>query len=203
MPGKRKPVTQESVVEELETVVELLNKELEKLKMSTDKNKNTRLLKSVRKKVEKAKSHIPKIKKKRNILRDPSSSGFMVPYKVSDELLQFMKLEKGTPVSRNDVQCALSAYIHLSEDETREKVLRWKHLNPKSLDLRDPKNKRIINPDPALNKLLRYNDYKKKVKNGKVTKKVRQTGEKVVVTDPSLEYYVIMRLIQHHFLEKV
>ena len=58
----------------------------------------------------------------------------------------------------------------------------------------------------ALSKLLRYDHYKTDVKNGKVTKKVKDktTGKvsNVTMTDDMLYYWVIQKLVGIHFLKE-
>ena len=124
-------------------------------------------------------------------------------YEVSKELASFSGI-KTNQLSREDVQCIISVYIYLNPEETREKMLKWKHLNTVGRDLRDSTNKRKIIPDAKLSKLLKDDKYKQDVKNGNITMIPKKgTTEKRIVTDDSLYYYVIMKLIQPHFVKKL
>jgi upstream activation factor subunit UAF30 len=62
-------------------------------------------------------------------------SGFAKPGPVSDELCTFLKVDKGTPLARTHVTKKITEYI-------------------KEHDLQDPKDKRRIRTDAALQKLL-------------------------------------------------
>lgn len=189
--NKREKPTRESVNGEIEVVIQLIGNEIEKLMKSTSKNKNSRLLRSVRKKLINTQKHVNKlpIKKKREVTTD---GYFSKPRKISAELQSFTGVsEELSPV---DAFRAVCAYIHLKEDETREQVLRWKHLNPEFRNLKSPSSNKVIQPDAKLSKLLRYDEYCKDVKDGKITTK---KGD--LVSDPALYYHVIVKLLQKHF----
>ena len=84
------------------------------------------------------KKQIKKLKPQKNkkVLKpDRKPHGFAVPSVVSDELCAFMKVEKGTLVSRTNVTKRLTEYI--SENK-----------------LQNPENKRLIIPDTILSSLL-------------------------------------------------
>ncbi len=199
---KREPITTESVTGELDSIIKFIDKEIDKRRKSLDKNKGTKALRSIRKRVEESKKHVAKIKRgsRSGIPRDTSKSGLLLKYNVTPELANFLHIDRDEKLSRSDVQCALSAYINLDPDEKRDRIMRWKHLNENHRDLRDNQNRRIINPDKPLSQLLNYEQYKKDVKNKIIFINNKKAGEKVVVTDDRLQYYVIMRLIQKHFV---
>ena len=75
--------------------------------------------------------------------------------------------------------------------------------------MQDPNNRSVIIPDDKLSKLLNYKGYARDVKKGNITENKinKETGEKeiVVVTDPSLKYYVMQKLISKQIIsvEKV
>lgn len=198
---KREPITQESILVEVRDLLKLLGGEIERLQKSTDKQKGSKFLKSVQKRVVTLEKHIPKLSKKHG-KRSSNRSGFTISYNITPELAKFLQVEPDTQIARKQVQCALSAYIHLNKDEKREKILEWKHLNPKFRDLRDENNKRVILADAKLSKLLDYEGYKKQVKDGKVTMKNKKLGTVTKITSPDLEYCVVMKLIQKHFMKK-
>jgi chromatin remodeling complex protein RSC6 len=72
-------------------------------------------------------------KKKANARTTPS--GFAKPTKISDELCAFLGVPKGTEMSRTDVTRKINLYV-------------------KEHNLYDPKNRRIINPDASMKKIL-------------------------------------------------
>ena len=74
-----------------------------------------------------------KKKKKKNSL-----SGFAVPTKITNELAEFLNLEKNIEISRTDVTSLICKYI-------------------KDNNLQNPDNKKIIIPDERLKKL--FNGY--------------------------------------------
>lgn len=77
-------------------------------------------------------------------------SGFDAKYKIATDLASFMGVSGKNPTaSRNEVTKAVCAYI-------------------KSNNLQDAEHRQNINPDAALSKLLRYDQYKKDVAAGKV-----------------------------------
>ena len=112
-----------------------------------------------------------------------------------------MQIDQNSSISREDAQCALSVYINIKPDEQREKSLKWKYLNPQNRDIRDPSNKRIIIPDSKLSKLLGYEEYKDKVQNGEIYINSKKLGQKVLVEDDKMEYYVMISLMQKLFLK--
>ena len=65
-----------------------------------------------------------------------SPSGFAKPANISDELANFLGVEKGTMLARTDVTKRLTTYI-------------------KEHDLQNPENKREIFPDEKLGKIIR------------------------------------------------
>jgi len=75
------------------------------------------------------------IKKETKPKKPRKKSGFALPVSISDELCEFMELEKGSKVARTQVTQYLSTYI-------------------KDNNLINPENKKIIVPDAKLTKLL-------------------------------------------------
>jgi chromatin remodeling complex protein RSC6 len=89
--------------------------------------------KALKKMIAKMDQKMTKKENKPKAVRKPC--GFARPMSISDELCMFMKVASGTMVSRTDVTKALIKYI-------------------KEHQLQDPINKRRINPDSVLTKLL-------------------------------------------------
>jgi chromatin remodeling complex protein RSC6 len=75
-------------------------------------------------------------KKKKSGSGNKAPSGFAKPAPISEELCAFLGKEVGTELARTEVTKALNAYI-------------------KQHNLQDEKNKRSINPDQKLQKLLK------------------------------------------------
>lgn len=202
---KRRPrriVTIETHLQRYDALLKYLDGEIDH--KSRHKEKGVQTLKTVRKNIREMKKEVPRISRRRRLTpaQKARKSGFSVKCKVSDELAEFMQIPPGSTPTRLEVTNAIYTYINLKEDEKRPQMLKWQHLNPDRRNLQNPENKMAILPDEKLSKLLRYDEYCQNVADGKVTKKVlnKQTYEKdeVVMTDNSLFYWVIQRLIQHH-----
>ena len=93
------------------------------------------LEKGVKREVKSLKKEASKTKTRGN--RKPS--GFAKPSKISDELCKFMNKNNGTKVARTEVTQYLIGYI-------------------KENDLQFSENRKVINPDGALKKLLGVED---------------------------------------------
>jgi chromatin remodeling complex protein RSC6 len=77
--------------------------------------------------------------RERKPLRENSlRSKFCTPTNISHELADFLGKEKGTQMARSDVTRGINKYIRMN-------------------DLQDKENKRNINPDDKLSKLLKLN----------------------------------------------
>jgi chromatin remodeling complex protein RSC6 len=201
---KKKHIVQESILEDLDELVNFVDKEIQRLMMTTDKQKGSKFLRSIRKRAEHIKKNVENMSlRKKAVEFDSSKSGFLIKYRITDELAKFLGIDPKTKpsLSRSEVQSALCAYINLNSDEARETSLKWSHLNKNHRDLRDPNNKKIIVPDAALSKLLNYEGFKAQVLKGEIKKKNRKTGNEVVLTEPNLEYCYLMKLIQRHFVK--
>lgn len=113
-------------------------------------------LKVVTKENEKLRKVVEKAEKKKAKARN-SANGFAKPTKISDEMCDFLGVAKGTEMSRTDVTRRITAYIREHK-------------------LQKPENKRLINPDAKLKKILNP-----------------AQGEDVT-------YFNIQRLIKGHFV---
>jgi len=98
-------------------------------------------------------------KKQKGAKRANSSGGLSGLAKLSDDLCEFLGVPKGTEMSRTQATSHIYEYI-------------------KTNDLRRPDNKRIIQPDAKLNKILCLDE--------------RKEGE-------NIEYFNIARFIKHNF----
>jgi len=197
----RKKVTQDAFQEKLKESIKLLDDEIESRKK--DKAKGVRVLRKVRKNLKSLEKDAPKLSNKRGGGGGNKVSGFVLNCEISKELRDFISLQENENPTRTDITNAVCAYIKLKDGENRPQILKWKHLNPDGKrDLQNKDDKMAIIPDEKLSKLLGYEQYKKDVASGKVTKeqKKKGTGEKevVVVNDDSLRYWVVQRLLQSH-----
>ena len=197
----RKKVTLENHLEKYDELLALLDAEVER--KQKEREKGTRVFRSIRKSVRELKSDAPKLANARRkaYTGEKRVSGLELKCEITDELADFMQVKRGTTPSRNDITNAICAYIHLRSDEHRPQVLEWAHLNPGGKrNLQNPQDRMKIIPDEKLGKLLGYEKYKSDVAEGKmketVTNKKTRKRENVIVTDPSLKYYVVQRLIR-------
>lgn len=211
-PGERQPrkkATIEGHIEKYDQVLALLDSEIDR--KSREKEKGARAFRKVRKIVVQMRKELPVVTKSKaarlqSSMRKNTISGIMIQCQISEELAKFLQVPPDTRISRIEATRAICAYAHWKEDEKREPVLRWKHLNPGGKrNLQNPQEKKAILPDKTLNRLLKYDQYRKDVKNGKVYKKVKdkETGKVnlVQMTTDILYYWVIQRLISDHFLK--
>jgi len=205
----RKKATIEGHIEKYDQVLALLDAEIDR--KSREKEKGARAFRKVRKIVVQMRKELPVVTKSKaarmqSSMRKNTISGIMIQCQISEELAKFLQVPPDTRISRIEATRAICAYAHWKEDEKREPVLRWKHLNPDGKrNLQNPQEKKAVIPDKTLNKLLRYDQYRKDVKNGKVYKKVKdkETGKVNLVQMKTdiLYYWVIQRLISDHFLK--
>lgn len=185
-----------------------------------EKGKGLKELKSVRKNVLLLSARVPKLaKQKTKRATNNTQSGLKKEVPISDELAKFLKLPKGSSLSRIDAGRAISVYCHLDPNETREEHLKWASLNEggeRNLQSQSGSKSNLV-PDAALSKLLKYDQYVKDVNAGKITcnravkdedgKTVKDDNnrtkkEVVVQTDPTLTYATISKLIQRHFVKE-
>lgn len=203
----RKPVTIESHLEKYETLFKLLDAEIDR--RARERENGTRIFRSIRKNVKSMKKDVPKLAnaKRRNTNRSTNkTSGFILKCEITDELAKFMQVSKDDPPSRREITNAICMYACIKPGENRPQMTKWEHLNPGGKrNLQDPNNKMAIIPDAVLSTLLGYDEYRKDVKAGKISKKVRNktTGEtkEVVVEDDALYYWVIQRLMKQHIVK--
>lgn len=204
--AKKRPVTFEEHMQKYDELLKLVSDEIDK--RAREGTAGTRAFRKIRKKIVVLQKETPKVMKKKYRPKSKKRSGFILDCEISDELRTFLKLKKGENLSRIDITNAICVYAHLDPKEKREKILRWKHLNPNGKrDLQDPDNKRAIVPDAALSKLLGYKKYVSDVEKGKVkrikTDPVTKEKHLVVEEDSTLYYYVIQKLIQKHIVKTI
>lgn len=188
-PRIKRRVTKEVVLEEIDELVTKIDEHIDKLQKTMGGQSGSRFLRGVRNRMLKIRRDAKRMKRSRTFNPDATI------YRASPELAKFLKLEEPS-ISRLDLQRAMSAYIHLAEDETREGILKWKHLN-NGRDLRSEDNRKIIEPNAQLQKLLDYNRYVEQIANGEIRVRNRD-GTTRVYDDDALQYWVVMRLLKPH-----
>lgn len=208
---KREKVSSESIMKDIESIITILDAEIDKRKKTLDKNKGLTTFRSVKKKVEKIQKSLPKfMKKTRNNKNIKNNFNKLVS--ISEELAEFLKVDKNIKMTREDINCAIFTYINIKSDESRDKMLKWKYLNWHNdnpvRDLRDKEKKDIIIPDEALSKLLNYENYQKEI-NKFLSKDSEEPHEKSIFSnkngshpkDDKLRYTSVIKLIQPHIIK--
>lgn len=204
---QRKKVTLESHNQKFDELLALMDNEIKR--KSREKEKGTRTLQKMRKMIRELKNETTKIanSKRRRSGNGNRVSGFMKRYKINAEGAAFLQVDKGTLLSRRELTNAICVYAHYNPNDKREQMKRWKYLNPEGKrDLQKEGKRMIIEPDDVLSKLLKYEDYKRDVKEGKIMKTVTEKdvsgGKKTtknVQDDDALYYRVIQKLINNLF----
>lgn len=167
----RRKASKETIDGDFETIFQRIEDEIKKLeeRKKTEKGKVTGIqflkqLRKLHKNLHRDTTKVLKIKKTNRVASE--TSGFKKPVKISDEMCKFFGWDNTKLYSRTDVTREICKYI------TDNK-------------LQDTVNKRIINPNAALIKLLDY-----KEKDMPVDAK---TGKH------ALYYYCLQKLLTRHF----
>lgn len=136
----RRVHTVESVDSEFESLIKLIDDEINRLKESAQKTKGVRFLKSTRKRLTVIRDHNKRVsRRKQTEKRKNNNSGFLKPVQVSKELSDFVGWDHSQLHSRVEATKALCQYIAKN-------------------NLQNQSNKRIIVPDDRLRKVLSYSD---------------------------------------------
>jgi len=140
----RRVVDRESVVRDFDNLLQTLEDHVEQLR-STDaksrKNTGVKFVKSLTKSLRTLKKDTEKamkMKRKTNRAKN-TTSGFMKPVKISDEMIKFTGWDADAPKSRVDVTKFICNYI-------------------KEKDLQKPEDRRVILPDAKLKKILKHEE---------------------------------------------
>lgn len=157
---RRREVTHESVGAEFDSLLDLLRENIEQSRSATGKKtSNVKLLRQLGKRLKVLRADCMRISKQRRTNRkNNTSSGFMKPVKVSDEMAKFAGWDPAQLKSRIEATKYICQYI-------------------KDNNLQNPDDKRKINPDARLSKLLGYTPS----------------------SENPLYYYTIQQKIQKHF----
>jgi len=158
----RRVVSNESILETLNELNEMINNQLNNQNNQNDK-KTIKFLKSSIKIVKQLQGDINRLSSKKNNKRPgTSNSGFTKEANITNELADFLDLNHNIEISRAQITKKIHSYIILNS-------------------LQNPLNRREINADTALTKLLRYD-----------SKPIEEGGHGI------LYYYTIQKLIQQH-----
>jgi len=114
-----------SVISDLVDKIAMLSTQLKLIQTS---------LKLVAKEFDKQKKVVDKVQKKKEKAKK-SPSGFAKPCKISDQLCEFLGVEKGTELSRTDITRSINSYV-------------------KQHNLNNPENRREFFPDAKLKSIL-------------------------------------------------
>lgn len=160
----RSAVTRESVMTDFSELVSLIDEHVLKLRDTTDKSNGVKFLRSVNKRLKSLQTNTARVlKQKQPSSRKNNNAGFLKPVKISGDMSKFTGLDPNGLHSRVDVTKFLCGYV-------------------KDHNLQNPADKRQINADPALMKLLNYDPKK---------------------ADKPLTYYHLQFLLKNHFTKSV
>lgn len=146
---KSRTITQEDVTKDFEDLLEILDKEISRVKELPEKGKGKgtgiQFLRGVKKRTKMLQNSTNRVmKQKQKIPRKNNNSGFLKPVLISEQMAGFTGWDQSKPTSRVEVTRFLCKYI-------------------KDNDLQNPKDRRQITADEKLSKLLNY--YPKKGDN--------------------------------------
>ena len=132
----RKAVSRDSVLEEFDSLLSVLDAEIEVLR-KTPKCGGVKFLRTVVKQVKLIRANSARVMKKKTKTerKNPSNSGFLKPVNISSEMAKFTGWNPTEPRSRVEVTKYICDYI-------------------KENNLQNPDDRRQIRPDPKLQKLL-------------------------------------------------
>lgn len=137
---KRFVPTKESVIESFDEIVELIEEEINRLRTSETKTKGVKFLRTLNKRVKTLRgqtNRVMKQKQKTNRKKNSENSGFLKPVPVTAEIAKFAGWDPEELHSRVDVTKCICEYIKKNE-------------------LQNPNDRRQINPDVKLQRLLNY-----------------------------------------------
>jgi chromatin remodeling complex protein RSC6 len=158
--NKRRSPTRETVLEDFESLIMSVEAEIQNLREGSVKTKGVRFLRSLNKNIKLLRNRTARVmkQKKKTGRTNNKNSGFLKPVSISKEMAKFTGWDPNELRSRVDVTKYICNYI--SEN-----------------DLQNPADRRQINPDTKLQKLLGYNPKKNK----------------------PLHYYSLQTHLKHHF----
>lgn len=158
---QRRSPTRESVLEDFETMIMSIETEIQQLREGPSKTKGVKFLRSLNKNLKLLRNRTARVmkQKQRSGRSNNKNSGFLKPVAISKEMARFTGWDANELRSRVDVTKYICNYI--SEN-----------------NLQNPEDRRQINPDAKLRKLLGFDPKKNK--------------------EP-LRYYSLQTHLKHHF----
>lgn len=158
---QRRSPTRESVLEDFETMIMSIETEIQQLREGPSKTKGVKFLRSLNKNLKLLRNRTARVmkQKQRSGRSNNKNSGFLKPVAISKEMAKFTGWDANELRSRVDVTKYICNYI--SEN-----------------NLQNPEDRRQINPDAKLRKLLGFDPKKNK--------------------EP-LRYYSLQTHLKHHF----
>lgn len=158
---KRRSPTRESVLEDFENMIISIETEIQQLREGPSKTKGVKFLRSLNKNLKLLRNRTARVMKQKHKTgrTNNKNSGFLKPVAISKEMAKFTGWDASELRSRVDVTKYICNYI--SEH-----------------NLQNPDDRRQINPDTKLQKLLGFNPKKSK--------------------EP-LRYYSLQTHLKHHF----
>lgn len=148
-------LTLEEYEAKFDVVIASFDERIEKMSGNSNASSGVSNLKALRKMVidlKKKAKRVKKSKKKANPNRKVKSYG------ITKELQEFLKVDEGIKLTRNDIICALCVYVKIKPEEVRETHTRWSYLNTEGRNLQNPENKNQILVDEKLKKLFKIDD---------------------------------------------
>jgi len=142
---KRQTPTRDTILAVFDELVEMIDGEIQRLKDGPVKTKGGKFLRSVNKRIKSLRSQTSRLIKQKTKTphKGNKNSGFQKPVNISNELAKFAGWPEEELRSRTDVTKYICDYIAQN-------------------DLQNPKDRRLINLDSKLQKLLGHNPKKNK-----------------------------------------
>ena len=135
--------TKESVLEEFDSIISLVDEEILKLREGPNKAKGVKFLRTLGKRAKFLRKNFARVLKQKNRTnrKNNTNSGFLKPVKISSEMSKFTGWSSTDLKSRVDVTKFICNYI-------------------KENNLQNPEDRRQIVADAKLSKLLKYDSAK-------------------------------------------
>ena len=168
---KRRVVNKDTVNEDFESLLARIGEEINKIKSNGEKAKGIKVWKTINKLARQLQHDTNKVTKfKTSNRKVNTTSGFLKPVKISSEMSTFTAWDPSKTYSRTEVTRFICNYI-------------------KEKNLNDQSDKRNINCDAKLKKLLKYDPADPKLpkdENGKTL---------------PLTYFRLQQYLKHHFIK--
>ena len=135
-PKSRKTVDRDTVLEEFDTLITSVDAEIESLRQNSKGSGNVKFLRSLNKNIKNLRTQTSRVmKKKKTERKNNTTSGFLKPVAISNEMAKFTGWDASELRSRVEVTKYICDYI-------------------KEHNLQNPDDRREIRPDNKLQKLL-------------------------------------------------